>query len=105
MTAPVDPTVPVDDQPVPPSTEPAPTDPPPPVDPPTEPIQYQPNMYYSGTWTCTTAGCPNQNQTLPVDILYSNDGNPAHIGVFCGRCNKPGLILTATLLDPQPPEE
>ncbi|MFD8777514.1 hypothetical protein [Streptomyces sp. NPDC059916] len=81
--------------------DPGPT--PDPIPPPTEPIVYQPYMWYSATWTCRTVGCVNENLEFDVPMLYSNNGT--NVGVFCGRCNKKGLILTATLLDPQPEPE
>ncbi|MFM9373283.1 hypothetical protein [Streptomyces sp. Da 82-17] len=84
-----------------PSSTPEPT--PDPIPPPSEPIVYVPNTWYSATWTCRTSGCVNENQELFAPMLYSNNG--ITLGIFCGRCNTKGLILTVTLLDPQPEPE
>ncbi|GHJ34358.1 hypothetical protein ACFV4E_22455 [Streptomyces hygroscopicus] len=86
-----------------PDPDPEPQPVPDPIPGPTEPIPYEPQTWYSITWTCRTAGCPNENQELSAPEMYSNDGKT--LGVFCGRCNKKGTILTATKLDPQPEPE
>jgi hypothetical protein len=93
----------IDPPPIEPPPDPEPEPTPDPIPPPTEPIVYVPYMWYSITWTCRTVGCVNENQDMFAPEMYSNNG--ITLGVYCGRCNKKGLILTATLLDPQPEPE
>ncbi|MCF0086598.1 MULTISPECIES: hypothetical protein [unclassified Streptomyces] len=70
-----------------------------------QPITWEPATWYSITYACLTAGCPNQNYVGSAPMFYSNDGNPAHIRVIDSVCRTDSKILTATKLDPQPPEE
>lgn len=86
----------------PPLETPGPTNTDPPIQPPA-PIVFQAALWYSATATCHTATCINYNQIMSVPVMYSNAGTNATI--ICGRCGKKATILTATLLDPQPPEE
>ncbi|WP_371099886.1 hypothetical protein [Streptomyces sp. PU_AKi4] len=114
MTEPIEPTDPTE------STEPAelpmsdekpPSDPEPPTPeapPAPDPIAWEPQTWYEATAACTTPGCIQENVILHIPMLYSNNGDPKYIRVVCGSdraCGKDATILTATKLDPQPPEE
>lgn len=94
------------DQPTDPTPEPEPDPgPPPSTEPPlqpTQPIVLQPAMWYSATAACSTKTCTNYNVVQAIPELYSNAGTA---NVLCGLCSKRCTILTAVLLDPQPPEE
>jgi hypothetical protein len=92
-----------DDPPVEPPTE---TDPEPSTEPPlqpTEPVFFQPYLWYSATCCCATSTCPNYNIVQEVPMMYSNNGS--NVVIYCGLCSKRATILSAALLDPQPPEE
>lgn len=90
-----------------PTTEEPPTDTPPPpsTEPPLqpEPYTFQPYMWYSGTSACATNTCRNYNIVQEVPMFYSNNGT--NVVIYCGLCSKRATILSAVLLDPQPPEE
>lgn len=90
-----------------PTTEEPPTDTPPPpsTEPPLqpEPYTFQPYMWYSGTSACATNTCRNYNIVQEVPMFYSNNGT--NVVIYCGLCSKRATILSASLLDPQPPEE
>lgn len=93
-----------DDQP--PVDPPVEPDPEPSTEPPlqpTEPFFFQPYLWYSGTSACATNTCPNYNIIQQVPMLYSNNGS--NVVIYCGLCSKRATILSASLLDPQPPEE
>lgn len=68
-------------------------------------IEYEPATYYSVTVTCLTPGCIHENNVYPVAMVYSNNGNPDYVRVQDSACRQFMVILTATKLDPQPPEE
>jgi hypothetical protein len=92
-----------DDPPVEPPTQ---TDPEPSTEPPlqpTEPVFFQPYLWYSATCCCATNTCPNYNIVQEVPMMYSNNGS--NVVIYCGLCSKRATILSAALLDPQPPEE
>lgn len=78
------------------------TTPPPPVG---DTIVWEPATWYSITYACRTAGCPNENIANSAPMFYSNDGQPKNIRVVDSECNKDSKILTAAKLDPQPIEE
>lgn len=83
-----------------PDPEPEPSDPPPPPPPaPSEPLTFQPAMWYSVDWTCKTVGCVNENTVGTDPLVYSNAGT---VRIVCGPCGKDTTLLAATLLDPQP---
>lgn len=68
-------------------------------------IVYEPATYYSATVTCYTPGCSHMGNVYPIPMVYSNNGDPKLVRVFDSECNRDMVILTATKLDPQPPEE
>ncbi|WP_093803903.1 hypothetical protein [Streptomyces sp. Wb2n-11] len=84
--------------------EPEPETPPPPPAPedPAQPIVFEPWKWYDATVACTTATCPNLNVVLHLTEVYSNAGQ---VTFYCGVCSKRQKLLSATLMDPQPPEE
>ncbi|WP_037805013.1 hypothetical protein [Streptomyces sp. NRRL F-5135] len=95
---------PVEPDPIPdpeptPEPEPEPTPPPEAPDLPDNPIVFQPAKWYSVTWTCRTAGCPNLNIVGEIGLVYSNAGI---VRVFDAACGRDTTILSAVLLDPQP---
>lgn len=100
---------PVEPEPTPVEPEPEPDTPPTPEEPPApDTIDWEPQTWYSATAVCTTPGCIQENVVLSIPLLYSNNGDPRFIRVVCGgdrACGKDCTILTATKLDPQPPEE
>lgn len=92
-----------EDSPVDPPVEP---DPEPSTEPPLQPAEpffFQPYLWYSGTSACGTNACRNYNIVQDVPMLYSNNGS--NVVIYCGVCSKRATILSAALLDPQPPEE
>lgn len=88
--------------------EPEPTpDPTPPV-PVGDTLTWEPQTWYSITYACRTAGCPNENVVGSAPMFYSNDGQTKNIRVVDaadGACGKDCVILTADKLDPQPIQE
>lgn len=115
-TDPTEPTSPTDQPPPPitppnpePEPEPEPEPQPAPGEPPApEPIMWEPQTWYEATAVCRTPGCIQENVIVHIPMLYSNNGDPAFIRVICGdsrACGQDCVILTATKLDPQPPEE
>ncbi|MFJ2279215.1 hypothetical protein ACIOEZ_34265 [Streptomyces sp. NPDC087866] len=68
-------------------------------------IEYEPATYYSATVTCRTPGCENEGGIFFIPMVYSNNGNPQYVKVQDSTCRQWMVILTATKLDPQPPEE
>lgn len=68
-------------------------------------IVYEPATYYSATVTCRTVGCVNEGQVFPISQVYSNNGDPKYVHVQDSFCGQNMVILTATKLDPQPPED
>lgn len=70
---------------------------------PAEPVFFQPYLWYSGTCACATNTCRNYNIEQEVPMLYSNNGS--NVVIYCGVCSRRATILSASLLDPQPPEE
>jgi hypothetical protein len=80
--------------------------PPPPPEP--DVIAWEPTTWYEITYACLTEGCINQNQVRYAPMFYSNNGDPKYIRVVDAAddaCGKDCTILTASKLDPQPPEE
>ncbi|KUN34840.1 hypothetical protein [Streptomyces longwoodensis] len=63
-------------------------------------IVFEPGKFYDVTVKDVTEACVNFNETFDVPELYSNAGT--NVNVTCGRCKKPMVIISATLLDPQP---
>lgn len=76
-----------------------------PPDPSIPVIEYEPATFYSATVTCRTPGCQNEGIVISVPMVYSNNGDPKLVRVQDSYCGKDTVILTATKLDPQPPEE
>jgi hypothetical protein len=73
-----------------------------------EPITWEPQTWYAVTAACRTPGCRQENIIVDIPMFYSNNGDPKYCRVVCaqdGACGKDATILTATKLDPQPPEE
>ncbi|CAL9669426.1 hypothetical protein SUDANB145_07334 (plasmid) [Streptomyces sp. enrichment culture] len=110
--APVDSSTPppaeADPGPPPPEPEPEPINPDPEPLPTPDTIAWEPQTWYSATAACATPGCVQQGIIVNLPMLYSNNGDPKYIRVVCaqdGACGKDCTILTATKLDPQPPEE
>jgi hypothetical protein len=104
-TADLPPTTEPDPDPTEPEPEPEPT--PDPIPDP-DPITWEPQTWYEATAACRTPGCIQENVIVYLPMLYSNNGDPKYIRVICGSdqaCGKDCTILTATKLDPQPPEE
>lgn len=67
-------------------------------------ITYEPATYYTATVVCRTEGC--EGEGVPVAVqLYSNNGDPDYIRVQHSVCRQWMVILSATKMDPQPPEE
>ncbi|THA29172.1 hypothetical protein E6R18_25000 [Streptomyces sp. A1277] len=67
-------------------------------------IEYEPATYYNVTAVCRTEGCANYDKIAAAPV-YSNNGNPDYVNVIDSTCRSRMVILTATKMDPQPPEE
>ena len=66
-------------------------------------VTFEPAKYYEVTARDNNEACRNFEQVFTVPQFYSTDGT--HCSVTCGICRQPMEILTATLLDPQPPAD
>lgn len=97
---------PIDPQPTDP--DPAPDPDPVPDTPSGDTLVWEPYTWYSITYACLTAGCPNQNIVRSAPMFYTNDGQTKNIRVVdasSDACGKDCKILTAAKLNPQPVEE
>lgn len=70
-------------------------------------VTFEPALYYDVTAQDDNPDCANyfetSGKTFEVNPFFSNDG--VHCYVTCGLCRQHMEILTATLLDPQPPAD
>lgn len=66
------------------------------------PAPYQPNMWYDVQAKCPNTACPVYNQIFDAQVYSNSDANPV---VICGRSGDTDTIISATLMNPQPPVE